>query len=758
MEKVVRILSVIILGCAIGQGQVNILTANGSNDRTNSNLEEQRLAPATVTQASFGKLGSFNIDGQVYAQPLYVSGLSIPGKGSRNVLFVTSMHNTVYAFDADNPSATGPIWQVNLGASTPVSLVFGTGSYSDISVEIGILGTGAIDLQRGVLYVVAEILRSNTPAFYLHALDLTSGQERMNGPVAIAGSDPSGVGFDPKQHLQRPGLLLANDQIYIAFGSHGDQGAYHGWVIGYSASDLTQQTSVFATTPGAQAGAIWQSGRGLAADAQGNVYAMTGNGYYDGQSNYGESFLKLAGSPLARVDSFTPANWQGMSDNDFDLSAGPALLPGANIVLGADKLGNFYVLNSDSMGTPASGNSTAAAQFSIFNFAVWDKPEIPYVYVQGERQPIESFQLASGGLTPLSIGSTPLQYGRVGMTLSANGASGGILWETTGDYNNDPTSGTLHAFDAIDLSAELWNSDMNPGRDKMGPIAKFANPTVADGKVFVPTLGKAVVVYGVLGGNDVVAPSISVITNAASYSPDAVSPGELVTIFGSKLGAVPPLGLQLDDSGRVATSLGGTRVLFDGVPGPLAYTSDGQVNALVPFGVQTTSTNIQVEFQGQLSDAVATPVAPSLPGIFAADASGAGQGLILNQDGSSNSPGNPAAPGSAIVLYATGAGLFSPDGGDGWVVTPDSLPLPLLPVSATIGGQPASVLYAGGAPGIVEGVIQVNLQVPAGTSAGPAVEVLLQIGDNTSQSGLTLAVQDASTAQKRVGQALPRAR
>ena len=753
MGRLVRILSVVILGCGSVPGQVNILTANGSNDRTNSNLQEQRLAPATVAPATFGKLGSFNIDGQVYAQPLYVSGLSIPGKGSRNVLFVTSMHNSVYAFDADRPSGDGLIWQVNLGPSAPTGLVFGPGYYSDISVEIGILGTGAIDLQRGILYIVAETLRNNTTAFYLHALDLTNGQEKMNGPAAIAGTDPNGLAFtfDPKQHMQRPGLLLANDQVYIAFGSHGDQAPYHGWVFSYSASDLTQQTGVFATTASSQAGAIWQSGRGMAADAQGNVYAMTGNGYFDGRTNYGESFLKLSGSPLARADSFTPINWKPMSDNDFDLSAGPALLPGTNTVLGADKLGNFYVLDGDAMGAPISGNSIAAAQFSIFNFAVWDRPDGPFVYVQGERQPLQSFLVTPGGLnaTPLSVASNPLQYGRIGMTLSADGASGGILWETTGDYNNNPTSGTLHAFDAGDLSVELWNSDMNSARDKMGPITKFANPTVANGKVYVPTLGKAVVVYGFLAAADAVVPGISVVTNAASYSQDAVAPGELVAIFGSNLGAAPASGLQLDDSGRVTTSLGGTRVLFDGVPGPMTYSSEGQVNALVPLGVQTTSTNIQVEFQGQLSDTVAMPVAPSLPGIFAADGSGIGQGLILNQDGSANSLSNPAMPGSAIVLYATGAGLFSPDGGDGWVVTPDSLPLPILPVSATIGGQSATVLYAGGGPGMVEGILQVNLQIPSEVPVGPAVEVRLQIGDNTSQSGLTVALQGLPAAQKR---------
>jgi len=733
------------LGCFPIQAQVNILTANGSNDRTNANLQEVLLAPATVVPDSFGRLAAFPVDGQVYAQPLYVSGVAMAGKGPRNVLFVATMHNSVYAYDADSASPVSLLWRVSLGPSISASTVFGP--YGDISNEIGILGTGVIDPQRGVLYVVSENLERGAAAFYLHALDLSSGGERMNGPVAIAGAAPGGLAFDPRQHLQRPGLLLANDTIYIAFGSHLDQEPFHGWLLSYDASDLTRQTGVFATTPSAMGGSIWQSGRGLAADGQGSVYAVTGNGNYDGAQNFGESFLKLSGTPLARADSFTPADWESMSDNDFDLSAGPALLPGTHTVLGADKLGNFYVLNGDSMGQPASGNAFAASAFSIFNFAVWSRSGSSYVYVQGEQEPARCFLFTDGGLnsSPVSATANAVQYTRIGMTVSANGSEdgSGILWETTGDYNNDPTAGTLHAFDASNLAVELWNSDMNPGRDRMGAVTKFANPTVANGKVYVATASNTVAAYGLLGGGVVPQPTIGSVANAASYSQDAVSPGELVTIFGANLGFGGPAGMQLDASGLVATSLAGTRVLFDGAPSPVAYANASQVNALVPFGLLSASTGVQVEFQGHLSDAFTIPVAPSLPGIFAADGSGAGEGLIFNQDGTANSDANPATPGSVIVLYATGVGQFSPPGQDGAVVTGDSLPLPVLPVSAMVGGLPAQVLYAGGGVGMVEGIIQVNLQIPGGVPVGPA-EVMLQIGDRTSQPGLTVALQTAT--------------
>jgi uncharacterized protein (TIGR03437 family) len=744
MCPLIRILSLTVLSCILSQAQVNVLTANGSNDRTNANLDERQLSRATVGPDSFGKLAVFPVDGQVYAAPLYVSGLAIPGKGSRNVLFVTTMHNSVYAYDADSASPVSLLWRVNLGPSIPSATVFGT--YGDISNEIGILGTGAIDLQRGVLYAVSETLERGAAAFYLHALDLSSGEERMNGPVAIEGAVPGGIAFDPRQHIQRPGLLLANDSVYIAFGSHRDQQPYHGWVLSYDASDLTRQAGVFATTPGAMGGSIWQSGRGLAADSQGNVYAIAGNGNYDGAQNFGESFLKLSGA-LALADSFTPANWQSMSDNDFDLSAGPALLPGSHTVLAADKLGNFYVLNGNSMGQPVSGNASAASAFSIFNFAVWNRPGNPYVYVQGEREPARCFQVADGGLasSPVSATSNALQFGRIGMTLSANGIEDGtgILWETTGDYNDDPQAGTLHAFDASNLAVELWNSDMNPGRDRMGAIAKFANPTVANGKVYVPTLSNAVAVYGLLNGGVVAPPAITSVSNAASYSQEAVSPGELVAIFGSYPGLVTAAGIQLDASGLVATSLAGVRVLFDGVPGPMAYANADQVNAVVPFGLSAASTEVRVEFQGQLSGPVTMALAPSLPGIFAVDGSGVGQGLIFNQDGAANSAANPAAQGSVIVFYATGVGALSPPGQDGAVVTADSLPLPVLPASATVGGQPAQVLYAGGGEGMVEGIIQVNLRIPDGVPAGPA-EVVLRIADRTSQPGLTVALQGST--------------
>ena len=735
----------------LSQAQVNIPTANGNNDRTNSNLQETQLSPATVTSSAFGKLGVFPVDGQVYSQPLIVSGLSVFG-ATHNVVFVTTMHNSVYAFDADAMSPVSMLWQVNLGTPVPALLLYGPDG--DIANEVGILGTGVIDLQRGVLYVVADTLAGGAPVFYLHALDLATGAERLNGPVALTASvrgfgteaRPDGtVPFDPMRHIQRPGLLLANDAVYVAFGSHGDQDPYHGWMIGYDASDVSRQLGVYISTPDGNGGSIWQSGRGPAADRQGNIYAAIANGDYDGIRNFGQSFVKVAAKLSVTLDWFTPSGWKSMSDNDDDLSAGPALITGTHTFIGADKGGNLYVIDGDAMRRPGSAVIIAASAGSIFNFAVWSRGENASVYTQGEGEPVKCFQVTGHDVNPdpVSTAVNSIPFGRIGMTISANGGQegSGILWESTGDYFAG-TPGTLHAYDASKLANEVWNSDTNPARDQMPPVAKFASPTVANGKVYVPSFANVVTVYGLFSPPAVVAaaPSISAVAHAASYSQDAVAPGEVVAIFGSSLGPPIPAGLQLDGSGAVATTLTDTRVLFDGVASAMIFSSAGQIDAVVPFDVAAGRAAVQVQYQGLVSAPFPATVVPAVSGIFSADASGAGQAIILNQDGTINSPDLPAEPGSVVTLWATGAGQTSPAGIDGGVAS-GSLTRPILLVQAQIGGQFAEVRYAGGSPGIVEGVIQVNLRIPPASQTGAAVPLVLRVGKSTSQFGITLAIR-----------------
>jgi uncharacterized protein (TIGR03437 family) len=751
-----RLLTLSALLASYGAAQVSVLTANYGPDRTNSNLQETQLTTGNVAPGSFGTLGAFPADGEVFAQPLYVSGVTI-GQTTHNVLLIATEHNSVYAYDADRMSPPLLLWRVNLGPSVPSStLTSSTGAYVDISPEIGILGTGAVDPVAGVLYVVAETLQSGAPVFQLHALDLTSGQERMNGPVVISATVPvSGPGapssgslaFDPTQHIQRPGLLLLNGTVSIGFGSHGDAGLWHGWLMRYSASDLTKQLGVFLSTPTGSGGAIWQSGRGIAADDAGNTYFITGNGDYDGQQNFGESFVKLAGNTVGISDWYTPANWQDLSENDYDLSAGPAIIPGTHTLVGGDKSGNMYLVDGDSMGHLDSGDAAQifqAVNTYIFTFALWGREDGAYVYVLEKNGSLNCFRIAGGTfyIRPVSASAATNGAPRMGMALSANGSQDGtgILWVTSGAYQDPSTPGVLHAFDASNLSNELWNSGMSP-QDNLNGFIKFVSPTVVNGKVYAAS-SASVVVYGLLAPSaSQTQPKIATAGNSASYAPAAISPGELITIFGSNLGPANAAGLRLDAFGNVAMLLAGTQVEFDGLPAPLIYAAANQVNAIVPFGISASTAQMQILFQGQASAAFPVSVLPATPGIFTADASGAGQALAANQDYTINSSTNPAAAGSVIVLYATGGGLTSPLVPDGSVVTTDVLPRPVLPVTASIGGQPATVLYAGGAPGIAAGVLQVNVQLPDGLAAGSSVPVILTIGGQSSQAGVTIAVR-----------------
>ena len=356
---VLRFVALTLLFAALrpAAAQVNVTTYHNDNTRAGQNLQETILAPANVNADNFGKLFSMPVDGQVCAQPLYLSGLNIPGKGVRNVVFIATQHDSVYAFDADDANQTAPLWKASLippGGSTVAWYLTYTG---DIQPEIGITGTPVIDPALGTLYVVAKTQEGTQFAQRLHALDVRTGAERPNSPVTIFGSvagigvgnDGAGnVPFNPLIQNQRPALLLSNGVVYIAWAAHGDIGPYHGWIMGYDAATL-QQTAIFNTSPnaltdpnrflGIDAGCgIWQSGCGPAADADGNLYAVTGNGAFDaflGGNSYGDSLLKLTpnGAAINVADYFTPYNQGYLDSVDADLgSGGLILLPDQNSV------------------------------------------------------------------------------------------------------------------------------------------------------------------------------------------------------------------------------------------------------------------------------------------------------------------------------------------------------------------------------------------------------------------------------------------
>jgi fibronectin type 3 domain-containing protein len=509
--------------------------------RSGLNPSETVLSPSNVNTTRFGKLQTFPIDGIADASPLYAANVNVPGQGARNVVFVATEHDTVYAFDADGRQST-PLWQVSfINPQAGVTTVppADTGECCDISPQIGITGTPVIDPTSGTLFVVAktkEVAGGNTRYFHrLHALDLATGAEKFGGPVVIQASVPgNGAGasggrvpFISQYANQRPALLLNNGVVYVGFAAHGDNLPYHGWVLGYSATTL-QQVMVFNTSPndsGNQtppwhgASGIWQSGDGLAADSSGNVYFVTGNGFFNpATSNYGDTLLKI--NPLgAVVDYFTPHDQASMAANDIDFGSGGVMLlpdqPGAHphLAITAGKSGTLYVVDRDNMGHFNSNNDNQVVQaipdlFPNGTFITGnEKAPILWnnrLFFSAVSDKIKSFTLSNGVMStsPSSQSSFVANYPGATLALSSNGASGGILWAVQ-RIDADPSGagvkapGVLHAFDANNLGVELYSSAQNSSRDTLDFASKAAVPVVANGKVYVASLSQ-LTIYGLV--------------------------------------------------------------------------------------------------------------------------------------------------------------------------------------------------------------------------------------------------------------------
>ncbi|MGA9797564.1 MAG: IPT/TIG domain-containing protein [Terriglobales bacterium] len=517
--------------------QVSVLTQHNDISRTGQNLNETVLNTSNVNVGGFGKLFWRTVDGMIYAQPLYVPGLNIQGK-TRNVVYVATQHNSVYAFDADDPTQATPLWQVNLGTPVPsqdICIVSGDTNpgdcpYLDINPEVGITSTPVIDPlagTAGIIYVVAKTKRTSdsTYHFFLHALDLIAGTEQLGGPTEITGQVPgSGAGssdgvlaFSPLFHLQRPGLLWLNGVIYIAFGSCGDIGTFHGWLMAYDASTL-QQIAIFSTTPNGTDGGIWQSGVGLVGDAGGNVYAMTGNGDFTANTSgkdYGDSFVKFGtANGLSVSDYFTPADQATLFSGNEDLGAGgPVAIPGTTLLAGIGKDKIFRVVDSTNMGGYNSAfdsdvQSFTAANSPYFGAATyWDSPNNgPVVYLWGPKDFLKAYKY-TGGLfltTPVTQSTVQSSTGfsnAAALSLSADGSllGSGIVWSLaslSGVATGPAVPGIVRAFDATNLGTELWDSRQNAVRDDVGLYAKFNPPTVANGKVYVGSFSGQLLVYG----------------------------------------------------------------------------------------------------------------------------------------------------------------------------------------------------------------------------------------------------------------------
>lgn len=440
---------------------VNVLVQHNDLARTGANTSETILTPANVNSNNFGKLFADTVDGQVYAQPLYVQNLNIAG-GIHDVVFVCTESNSVYAFDADAAGIT--YWKTNLGAPYVPSC-------SDLVPIVGITGTPVIDVDSGTLYVDTKLAAG--PAQKLHALDITTGQEKFSGPVTIAAAN-----FNAAIQHQRPGLVLLNGVVYLGFGSHCDAGSYHGFLLGYNATNLSQQVYAFNTTPTGTEGAIWSGGMAPAVDTNGNIYVMTGNGNFDGVNNFSMSFLKLSGS-LSVVDYATPANWSSLSGSDLDLgSGGPVLLP-PHYVVGIGKDGTMYLADITNMGHV--GNFTqsfaAGAQGDTIGKSpvYWQGPNLQYLFALHANNPTKAFQFTGSNIVTTALGTSSFtQNDRCGgISLSANGTASGILWEIGSDSK-------MRAYDATNFPKILWTGSV-------GTYVKMNCPTVANGRVYVGT-------------------------------------------------------------------------------------------------------------------------------------------------------------------------------------------------------------------------------------------------------------------------------
>ena len=493
----------------------SVLTYHNDGQRTGLNANETILTPANVNASSFGKVFSYPVDGQIYAQPLVVSSLSNIAGGKHNVVFVATEHNSVYAFDADGLSPNA-LWRKNLGPSVPSNQVEG------VSPEKGITGTPVIDSGTETLYVVAE---TQGGVFKLHALDLHDGSEKFGGPAQVTAT-VAGTGFDSVNGsitletacLQRPGLALVNGVVFIAFG-----GCPHGWLLGYSAASL-QQVSKLNTTPNGGGGALWMSGGAPATDGLGNLYLMTGVDFGDPAPGFNDAFLKLRASDLSVLDSFTPSNEAFLRNNDADLGSGaPMLLPDntsghPHELVGGGKDGRVFVVDRDHMGgfnpptNPACDNTSTPpsscdnvvqtipnignAQFDN----IFDTPAYfnGLVYFHPQTATLQAFQYSNGTLILAASASTI--FGDHGATpsVSANGNNDGIVWELQVDAWATKGPTILRASDAANVAHELYNSSQAAnGRDTAGPAVKFTTPTIANGRVYVGT-GNALNVYGLL--------------------------------------------------------------------------------------------------------------------------------------------------------------------------------------------------------------------------------------------------------------------
>jgi hypothetical protein len=499
-----------------------VTTSQYDNFRTGATLNEKILTPQNVNANQFGKLGAFKVDGAVYAQPLFVPSVEVPGKGTHDILYVATEHDSVYAFDANRPGDP-PLWQVSFlekarGVTVPSE---DDAQCPFIRPEVGITSTPVIDLKTGTLYVLVrtKIRHSVNPDEYfqhLHALAITTGVEKFGGPQLITASVPGNgsgtvngrVAFDPLKENPRAALTLANGTVYLAWASSCDVDPYHGWVMAYDAQTLTQKAALNVNPNGREAG-IWLSDTGPAVDAEGNLYVPTGNGTFDAASggpDYGDSVLKLDGSSLAIRDYFTPHDQDRISEADADVgSSGPLLLPDQpgphrHLLLQPTKDSTIYVIDRDNMGkfhrdTDALVEMIKMPGGGYGAMAYWNG----HAYFAASDDYLREYTIRNGELVLHASSKNKFENPGATPSISADGKKNAIIWAiSTKTWNGaDTRPAVLYAFDAAKLGEPIYTSEQNSQRDRAALATRFVIPVVVSGRVYFSTRGE-VEVYGLL--------------------------------------------------------------------------------------------------------------------------------------------------------------------------------------------------------------------------------------------------------------------
>jgi len=505
---VLNILLLVFAGLQIGYSQVSVTTWHYDNAHSGATLNETILTPQNVNTSSFGKLFTQQVDDAVVGQALYLPHVTIPKQGVHNVIYVATMNDSVYAFDADNASGKNhkPLWQTSFLSQgvTPVPISLQKCGGTTKWMQVGIVSTPVIDSASGTLYVLAKTYEHGTSFVHrLHALDVATGLEKAGSPIVISASyQLNGVNnvFADMMQVNRPALLLQNGYLYVVFGSNGCRGGQEqGWVLSYNASTLSP-AGAFDDEPSSSGAAVWQRGGGLSADNSGNVYGATADGPFTPGTNFGESVFKLsqAGNSLQLGDWFTPYNVAYLNSNDLDMSEPVLVLPDQpgpypHLAAAVGKEGTIYILNRDNMGhfcsTCTQGDTQIVQELPAFApetgaLIYWNNT----IYSSANSSPIIAIPLANGALGAPAAQSKKSSSGHSPI-ISSNGSTSGVLWQLNGQ--------SLTAYDALSL-AQLYASGQAPdGRDTLPPLPHFANIMVANGKLYVGT-NNSLVVYGLL--------------------------------------------------------------------------------------------------------------------------------------------------------------------------------------------------------------------------------------------------------------------